>query len=94
MARSSSAGKAGADAVLNTPIHRDSTGGVLAYVLLATQALLFLFMTAAMVSHSPGDWPGISVFPHNDPAHNWCGPFGAWPAHMAFKTLGWGAWVL
>jgi S-DNA-T family DNA segregation ATPase FtsK/SpoIIIE len=67
---------------------------VLAYVLLAAQALLFLFMTAAMVSYSPGDWPGISVYPHNDPAHNWCGPFGAWPAHAAFKTLGWGAWVL
>jgi len=55
---------------------------------------LWLFLGAAMLSFSPADPPSHVVWPHNDPAANWCGPVGAWLAFQGFKLLGSGAWLV
>ena len=59
------------------------------YLLWVVQVIAWLFLLAATVSFSAGDWPGVTSFPHNDPATNWCGRLGAVPAFWLFSTFGW-----
>lgn len=67
-----------------------SVGGALLWVLaLAAWA----FLATSLLSFSPADRPGSSVWPHNDPAANWCGQVGAVTAHHTLKVLGIGVIV-
>ncbi len=51
------------------------------------------FVIAAMASYSPLDPPGHAGVGSGEFA-NWCGPVGAWLAHVLFLIVGSGAWVL
>ncbi|MFN9992532.1 MAG: DNA translocase FtsK [Phycisphaerales bacterium] len=52
------------------------------------------YVIASMIGFDPADPPSHLVYPPNDPATNWCGPFGAFLAYSIFKLMGFGAWVL
>ncbi|CAN5688243.1 DNA translocase FtsK [soil metagenome] len=80
--------------VFQTPIDRSSTSGVGTYLIWTVQFMAWVFLAAATLSFSPGDWPGASQFPLNSPPLNWCGRLGSVPAHWLFSTVGWGTWVL
>ncbi|MHC4975256.1 MAG: DNA translocase FtsK [Planctomycetota bacterium] len=54
----------------------------------------WLFVAASMLGYSPADPPGHAVWPVNETVANWCGPVGAWLAHHAITTLGFGTWIL
>jgi S-DNA-T family DNA segregation ATPase FtsK/SpoIIIE len=64
------------------------------YLWYVVQCAAWLFLTAALVSFSPGDWPGHAAYPPNDPVANWCGVWGAVPAYWLLYMFGAGAWVL
>jgi S-DNA-T family DNA segregation ATPase FtsK/SpoIIIE len=53
-----------------------------------------LFLALSMLGYDPADRPGSAAEPPNDPSHNWCGPVGAWLAHIMFQTLGWASYGL
>ncbi len=75
--------------VFQTPIEHGGKAGVMVYLLWVVQLIAWLFLLAATASFSPGDWPGVTSFPNNDPAMNWCGPLGAVPAFYLYSTFGW-----
>ncbi|MCG3136515.1 MAG: DNA translocase FtsK [Phycisphaerae bacterium] len=52
--------------------------------------LLVVFITTALVTFSPLDWPNPHVGPHSAEVHNLCGRFGAWVAYHLFRLLGLG----
>ncbi len=54
----------------------------------------WVFLTASAMGFDGADAPAPGVYPHNDPALNWCGRFGAVVAYYAFEMFGWGVWVL
>jgi S-DNA-T family DNA segregation ATPase FtsK/SpoIIIE len=64
------------------------------YLWYVVQCAGWLFLTAALLSFSPGDWPGHAAYPHNEPVANWCGVWGAVPAYWLLYMFGAGAWVL
>lgn len=72
----------------------DKATGLLTYFAWFIQLALLLFVCCALVSFHPGDWPGASVYPNNEPTRNLCGVVGAVPAWIAISMLGWGAWAL
>lgn len=51
------------------------------------------FLACSLASFSPGDAPSHVVWPHNQPAENWCGQYGALVAYHALKVLGLGVLV-
>ncbi len=51
------------------------------------------FLACSLVSFSPADSPSHVVFPHNESAANWCGPFGATVAYHTLKVLGLGVLI-
>jgi S-DNA-T family DNA segregation ATPase FtsK/SpoIIIE len=58
--------------------------------------LLFtsLFLALSLAGYSPADPPGAAADPPNHPATNWCGPVGAWLAHILFQAFGGGSYVI
>jgi S-DNA-T family DNA segregation ATPase FtsK/SpoIIIE len=79
--------------VFQTPVQHGGKAGVMVYLLWVGQVIAWLFLLAATLSFSPSDWPGVTSFPQNDPAMNWCGPLGAVPAFWLFSTFGWATMV-
>ncbi|HYE03462.1 MAG TPA: DNA translocase FtsK [Phycisphaerales bacterium] len=63
-------------------------------VLWVGAAALWALLVVSAVSFDSGDAPAVGVYPHNDPAHNWCGRFGAAVAFTGYQLLGLGLWVL
>ena len=57
-----------------------------------TGAAAFVF--ASLASFNPSDPPTHLVYPPNSPAHNLCGPAGAWLAYKLVRLFGFAAWVL
>ena len=57
-------------------------------------AAAWVFMFASLVSFDAADPPTHTIWPANDPIHNWCGPVGAWFAYKGVKLLGIGVWVV
>ncbi len=53
-----------------------------------------LFLATSILTFDAADPPGTSVYPPNDPLHNWCGPTGAHIAHWLFWSIGDGAYPL
>lgn len=53
-----------------------------------------LLLWPAMVTFDGGDWPSPHQYPHNSPAHNACGPVGAWCAFVLRHYLGDGVYPL
>lgn len=74
----------------DTPEGAYSVGGALLWVLALG---VWAFLATSLLSFSAGDAPGVSVWPHNDPAENWCGQVGAYVAFYALKLLGIGVIV-
>jgi len=62
--------------------------------LLAAAAMVAIsaFLLASLISFSPADPPTHSIWPPNNPIHNWCGPVGAWAAYHGVRILGFGIW--
>jgi len=94
MARISSTKSLGDGHVFGTTLTRDTRTGVGTYLTWFVQVGALVFLACALFSFDAGDWPGASVYPHNDPARNWCGVAGAVPAYFLLSLLGAGAWVL
>jgi DNA segregation ATPase FtsK/SpoIIIE, S-DNA-T family len=59
-------------------------------------ALLFAsaFLALSLLGYDPADPPGSAAEPPNEPSRNWCGPVGAWLAHVMFQTVGWGSYLI
>ncbi len=55
-------------------------------------ALVLLFCSC--LSFHIGDWPSKFVYPHNDPAANWCGSIGAFCAYYLLYFVGPGTFVV
>ena len=55
---------------------------------------MLLVLLCSCVSFDIGDWPSKFVYPHNNPAANWCGPIGAFCAYYLLYYLGPGAFVV
>ncbi len=53
-----------------------------------------LLLLASCISFDIGDWPSKSVYPHNDPAANWCGSIGAFCAYYLLYYIGPGTFVI
>jgi len=53
-----------------------------------------LFLATSILTFDAADPPGTSVYPPNDPLHNWCGPTGAHIAHWLFWSIGDAAYPL
>lgn len=71
---------------------KDSRSKTKAIEFLAIGMLLVLLCSC--ISFDIGDWPSKFVYPHNNPAANWCGPIGAFCAYYLFYYLGPGAFVV
>jgi S-DNA-T family DNA segregation ATPase FtsK/SpoIIIE len=50
-----------------------------------------VFLLCSAVDFNMGDAPGESVWPHNQPVHNWCGSAGAFAAYYLHYYVGPGA---
>ena len=59
---------------------------------LAAGAWIFVLLSAG--SFHSDDWPSHRVWPHPSPAHNLCGPIGAWIAYWLFFAVGHGVFPL
>ncbi|HNW06334.1 MAG TPA: DNA translocase FtsK [Verrucomicrobiota bacterium] len=70
----------------------DSSRGFSDIIGIVLMCLAILLMVA-LLSYHPRDVSANAV-PHNQPALNWIGPFGAWMAYGCFLTLGAAAFVL
>jgi len=57
-------------------------------------AILWTLLTLALLSFNAADAPSASIAPHNNPAANWIGRFGALAAFYAYQVFGLGAWVM
>jgi S-DNA-T family DNA segregation ATPase FtsK/SpoIIIE len=57
-------------------------------------ALVCGFAVASLAGYNRADWPSHAVAPQNWPVVNWCGPAGAYLAHMLWFILGPGVWVM
>jgi len=55
---------------------------------------MLLLLLCSCISFDIGDWPSKFVYPHNNPAVNWCGKAGAFCAYYLFYYVGPGAFVL
>jgi S-DNA-T family DNA segregation ATPase FtsK/SpoIIIE len=55
---------------------------------------MLLVLLCSCISFDIGDWPSKFVYPHNNPAANWCGPIGAFCAYYLLYYLGPGAFVV
>ena len=55
---------------------------------------LWLFVVVALASFDASDWPSHTVAVHNEPAHNLCGPMGAWVAYNSYHVVGIGSWIV
>ena len=55
---------------------------------------MFLVLLCSCISFDIGDWPSKFVYPHNNPAANWCGKGGAFCAYYLLYYLGPGTFVL
>lgn len=55
---------------------------------------LWLLLVPAMISFSPADPPGHSVWPAPERVNNWIGHAGAWTSYQLFVHLGPGSWLL
>lgn len=71
---------------------KDSRSKTKAIEFLAIGMLLVLLCSC--ISFDIGDWPSKFVYPHNNPAVNWCGPIGAFCAYYLLYYLGPGAFVV
>ena len=60
-------------------------------ILLTAAGVACVLGWLALLTFSPADPPAQSVWPLNDPPHNWCGVVGAWLAFHLFYYLGIGA---
>jgi len=47
-----------------------------------------VFLWTSLLTFDPADWPSASVYPHNQPTANACGPSGAWLAYQLCYVLG------
>jgi S-DNA-T family DNA segregation ATPase FtsK/SpoIIIE len=65
-----------------------------------TKAIEFLtigmlsVLLCSCMSFDIGDWPSKFVYPHNDPAANWCGSIGAFCAYYLLYYVGPGTFVI
>jgi S-DNA-T family DNA segregation ATPase FtsK/SpoIIIE len=71
---------------------KDSRSKTKAIEFLAIGMLLVLLCSC--ISFDIGDWPSKFVYPHNNPAVNWCGKGGAFCAYYLLYYLGPGAFVV
>jgi len=71
---------------------KDSRSKTKAIEFLAIGMLLVLLCSC--ISFDIGDWPSKFVYPHNNPAVNWCGKSGAFCAYYLLYYLGPGAFVV
>ena len=53
-----------------------------------------LVLLCSCLSFDIGDWPSRFVYPHNDPAANWCGSIGAFCAYYLAYYIGPGVFVI
>lgn len=53
-----------------------------------------LVLLCSCVSFDIGDWPSKYVWPHNEPAANWCGSIGAFSAYYLMYYIGPGVFVI
>ncbi|MEM8757430.1 MAG: DNA translocase FtsK 4TM domain-containing protein, partial [Planctomycetota bacterium] len=72
----------------------DQTESPLARVLIVLLGAVWAFVVASLASYSSGDAPSHTVWPHNSPTMNWCGPAGAVVAHWGYHVFGWAAWAI
>ena len=49
------------------------------------------FLTLSVLGYDPADPPGSGADPTNAPPKNFCGPVGAFLAHLLIATVGWAA---
>ncbi len=63
-------------------------------ILAAAVTALSAFLLVSMASFDPADPPTHLVYPPNTPAHNLCGPVGAWSAYHMVRLVGMGSWLL
>ena len=71
----------------------DHVRSIARWTVWAALAVLWIFLAGAMVSFDLADPPTHTIWPANDPVHNWCGPVGAWVAYHAIRLMGVGLWV-
>ena len=64
------------------------------FILAAAITALAAFLLVSLVSFDPADPPTHLVFPANNPAHNLCGPVGAWSAYHLVRLLGFASWIV
>jgi len=64
------------------------------YLLWAIAAGSWLLVAASLLSYHPFDAPTHAAAPHNAPAANWVGSFGAAIAYELYLMLGPGVWVM
>jgi S-DNA-T family DNA segregation ATPase FtsK/SpoIIIE len=55
---------------------------------------VLLVLLCSCISFSIGDWPSEFVYPHNDPAANWCGSIGAFCAYYLLYFVGPGVFAV
>jgi hypothetical protein len=67
---------------------------LLAKVIWAGLAGLWVFLAVTLASFDSADWPSHVVAIHNHPPANLCGAVGAVIAYWAYAMFGIGAWVL
>jgi len=53
-----------------------------------------LVLLCSCISFDIGDWPSRFVWPHNEPAANWCGAVGAFSAYYLMYYVGPGVFVI
>ncbi len=64
------------------------------FVLAAAITAFAAFLLVSLASFDPADPPTHLVYPPNAPAHNLCGPVGAWSAYHMVRLLGMGSWLI
>ena len=64
------------------------------FVFAAAVTAASAFLLASLASFDPADPPTHLVYPANSPAHNLCGPVGAWAAYQLVRVLGFASWLL
>jgi len=53
-----------------------------------------LILLCSCLSFDIGDWPSKFVYPHNQPAANWCGSMGAFCAYYLLYYIGPGVFII
>ncbi len=76
-----------------TPSNDLAAAPIIAWV---AALMIWLFISASMISFSPGDWPSHGISPVNGPSEtaNWGRQVGAWISYELFSMLGIGAWIV